>query len=102
MDIGWRAFNGDSITFSILRAGKPADVKIILQPLPAAASITGNAYDELPRYVQFAGMVFQPLQRNVIAAHNLNPANFIVEMEDFLQRGGWREKEDIVVLTALE
>ncbi len=100
-ELAERAFNGDSITFSILRAGKPADVKIILQPLPAAASITGNAYDELPRYVQFAGMVFQPLQRNVIAAHNLNPANFIVEMEDFLQRGGWREKEDIVVLTAV-
>lgn len=100
-ELAERAFNGDSITFSILRAGTPAEVNVTLQPLPAAAGITGNAYDELPRYVQFAGMIFQPLQRNVIAAHDLNPVNFIVEMEDFLQRGGWREKEDIVVLTTV-
>lgn len=100
-ELAERAFNGDVITFSILRAGKLTEEKVTLQPPPPAAGITGNAYDELPRYVQFAGMVFQPLQRNVIAAHNLNPMDFIVEMEDFLQRGGWREKEDIVVLTAV-
>lgn len=100
-ELAERAFKGDSLTFSILRAGKPLEVKVTLQPPPAAAAITGNAYDELPRYVQFAGMVFQPLQRNVIVAHNLNPMGFIVEMENFLQRGGWREKEDIVMLTTV-
>ncbi len=94
-----RSFCGDEITFTVLREGKQSEEKVTLQAALPAAGITGNAYDELPRYVQFAGLVFQPLQRNVIAVHNLSPLDYMVEMDDFLRLGGWRDKEDIVVLT---
>ena len=97
-ELAERAFMGDVLTFRILRSGEEQEVPVRLAPLPGH-EITGNVYDELPRYVQFAGLVFQPLQRNVIVANHLKPADFILEMDDFIRKGGASRKDDIVVLT---
>ena len=99
-ELAERAFKGDVLSFTILRAGEKQEVPVCLAPLPGH-EITGNVYDEMPRYVQFAGMVFQPLQRNVVVAHRLEPADFIVEMDDYVRRGGTEKKDDIVVVTAV-
>lgn len=98
MELAERAFNGDKLRFVLLREGELREAETTLRPLPAA-SVTANAYDQLPRYVEFAGLVFQPLQLNVIAAHQLDAADFMVDLDDFQRKGGSREKEDIVVLT---
>ena len=99
-ELAERAFMGDELTFGILRNGEKQEVHIKLSTLPGS-SITGNVYDELPRYVEFAGLVFQPLQRNVVVAHQLEPISFILEMDDFLHRGGATKKQDIVLLTTV-
>ena len=93
-----RSFRGDELTFRIIREGKEMEVKVCPEPLPANR-ITGREFDRMPRYVQFAGLVFQPLQVDVIGAHSLAPSNFIVEMDDYIRRGGALKKEDIVVMT---
>ena len=97
-EIAERSFRGDELIFRILRAGKEMEVKISPEPLPAN-SIMGREFDRMPRYVQFAGLVFQPLQVDVISAHSLDPNDFIVEMDDYIRRGGALKKEDIVVMT---
>ncbi len=98
MELAERAFNGDKLRFVLLRKGELKEAETTLKPLPAA-SVTANAYDQLPRYVEFAGLVFQPLQLNVIAAHQLDAADFMVDLDDFQRKGGSQKKEDIVVLT---
>ena len=95
-----RSFRGDELTFRILRSDKEMEVKICPEPLPAN-SIMGREFDRMPRYVQFAGLVFQPLQVDVISAHSLDPNDFIVEMDDYIRRGGALKKEDIVVMTSV-
>lgn len=97
-ELAERAFNGDKLCFTILRGTGKQEVEATLKPLPAN-DISGNEYDKRPRYVVFAGLVFQPLQLNVIQAHRLADADFMVEVDDFINKGGFREKEDIVVLT---
>lgn len=97
-ELAERAFAGDVLKFNILRKGVRKEVQVKLAPLPGS-NITENEYDRMPRYVQFAGLVFQPLQRNVVVAHRLSPVNFIVEMDDFLRRGGATKKQDVVLLT---
>lgn len=97
-ELAERAFNGDKLQFTIVRDGEQQDVQASLKPRPAH-SISGNEYDKHPRYVVFAGLVFQPLQLNVIQAHRLSDTNFMVELDEFINRGGFREKDDIVVLT---
>lgn len=97
-EIAERSFSGDVLSFSILRDGVRKEVKVKLQPF-RAMDITGNVYDELPRYVHFAGLIFQPLQRNVAVENHLNSPGMITEMDDFIRGGGSTKKEDIVVLT---
>ncbi len=97
-EIAERAFRGDELSFRILRDGKEMHVQINPEPLPAN-DIMGREYDRMPRYVQFAGLVFQPLQIDVISAHRMEPNDFIVEMDDFIRRGGSQKKQDIVVMT---
>lgn len=97
-ELAERAFYGDSIRFTILRDGEQQEVEATLRPLPAQY-ISGNEYDKHPRYVAFAGLVFQPLQLNVIQAHRMADTNYMVELDEFVNRGGFREKEDIVVIT---
>ena len=97
-ELAERSFCGDKLTFRILRAGKEMNVQVCPQPLPAN-DIMGREFDRMPRYVQFSGLVFQPLQRDVISAHGLQPSDFIVEMDDYIRRGGAQKKEDIVVVT---
>ncbi len=93
-----RAFNGDVLTFNIIRNGKVMEVKVAPRRIPAA-DIMGNEFDAMPRYVHFAGLIFQPLQRGVIEAHRMDPGDFVVEMDEFINRGGSLSKEDVVVLT---
>lgn len=97
-ELAERSFAGDVLTFDVLRGGERKQVQVRLAPLPGR-EITGNVYDEMPRYVQFAGLVFQPLQRNVVVGNRLSPADFIVDMDHFIRLGGASQKEDIVVLT---
>lgn len=97
-ELAERAFNGDKLGFTILRDGRQQEVEAALKPLPAN-DISGNEYDKHPRYVVFAGLVFQPLQLNVIQAQRLADTDFMVELDEFINKGGFREKEDIVVLT---
>lgn len=92
-----RAFLGDVLKCSILREGRVMEME--LKPAPLAAwKVMGLAHDEKPRYIHFAGLVFQPLHFNVIAAHGIAPSSFLVEMDAYLQ-GGFRQHTDVVVLT---
>ncbi len=50
---------GEKVRFSILRGGKPSDVEILLSPHQSL--VRGRREHELPDYLVFAGLVFQPL-----------------------------------------
>ncbi len=97
-ELAERAFKGDTLRFTLLRDNTEMEAEVQLTPLSSHA-IMGQEYDAMPRYVHFGGLVFQPLHRNVIAAHSLNSVDFTVELDHYLRRGGATEKEDLVVLT---
>ncbi len=98
-ELAERSFKGDKVRFELLRGGQPRQAEATLAPLPPAANITAQAYDEMPRYVVFGGLLFQPLQANVITAQRVNTPDLPQVIEDFTCRGGSQEKQDIVLLT---
>src|SRR5439155_4027747 len=55
-----RKFKGDSVKFEILRDKQPMSLTIKLYKL-WPYSIQGHSYDVRPRYVLYAGLLFQPL-----------------------------------------
>lgn len=97
-ELAERSFKDDVMHFVLQRAGRVHEVDVKLAPLPAAG-LMALSYDELPSYVHFGGLVFQPLNINVISAHRIPARNFVVQLEQFAQKGGFREKDDIVMLT---
>ncbi len=97
-ELAERSFKGDKVSFELLRDGQPQRVETTLAPL-SSKRITARAHDELPRYVIFGGLVFQPVEANVITAHEVQPISVLEDVENFTKRGGAREKQDIVLLT---
>lgn len=99
-ELAERAFKDDVLHVELLRDGCRQEADIKLAPLPAAKLMSAS-YGELPRYVTFGGLVFQPLHLNVIQAHSLPSRLYMSEMDDYIRRGGSQGKEDIVVLTTI-
>lgn len=97
-ELAERSFNGDQMQFDILRHGERLQVTATLHPL-RHTNLMALDYHETPRFVEFAGLVFQPLQMNTILAHKLKAIDFHVTLDHFLNHGGSLEKNDLIVLT---
>ena len=91
-------FAGDVLELEVQRAGKPLSLKATLQPRPCTDVVAKN-FDRLPRYVVFGGLLFQPMQRDVLEAHKIAPKDYVPELYDFVQLGGNLKKDDVVILT---
>ena len=59
-------------------------------------------YEKKPRYIVYAGLVFQPLDTNLFATKSFSDINVRRLYQDYLPKGIFTEREDIVVLTRIE
>ncbi|MEI7602007.1 MAG: PDZ domain-containing protein, partial [Aestuariivirga sp.] len=95
-----RKFAGDNITLDILRDGKKDKVNITLQRfLPYLAM--GEQYNQRPRYVLFAGMLFQPMNRNLMEAHGIHDPLVSYTFDNYLSKEIYKERPEVVVLTSI-
>lgn len=93
-----RRFAGDTIELDIVRKGAPLHVQVTLRPY-IGDEIMAKSFDTLPRYVMFGGLLFQPLRRDVVEAHQVAPSVYVPVLHDFINRGGWMQRDDVVMLT---
>ncbi len=95
-----RKYVGDKVELAILREGKPMKFEVILKRfLPYL--IQANQYNEQPQFVMFAGLVFQPVDRNMMAAHNITNLQVRYLYNYFSSEEIYKEKPQIVVLTEI-
>ena len=59
-------------------------------------------YEKKPRYVVFAGLVFQPLDTNLFATSKFRDITVRRLYTDYVSKGIFQEKNDIVILTQIE
>ncbi|MBR1981754.1 MAG: trypsin-like peptidase domain-containing protein [Akkermansia sp.] len=97
-ELAERSFAGDKVHFTILRNGEVMQTEATLAPLPSIR-VLSRRYDELPRYVVFGGLVFQPLEFNVVHAHQISSGDIMVELDRFTRGGESSVKDDLVMLT---
>lgn len=93
-----RKFAGDTIDMEFLRAGKKHKATIELKPFIPYVRL-GNIYDERPRYLVYAGLVFQPLERNLMDAHNIQEPVVNYIFDNFLNDKLYVERPEPVILT---
>ncbi|MCB1086248.1 MAG: trypsin-like peptidase domain-containing protein, partial [Verrucomicrobiae bacterium] len=65
-----RKYAGDTVKMEVWRKRARKEVEIKLDRF-IPYLIQANTYDKQPEFVLFAGMQFQPLDRNLMAAHNI-------------------------------
>jgi S1-C subfamily serine protease len=96
-----RKFSGDKVVVRYLREGSWNDVDIILKPL-TWSRMYSIQYEKNPRYIVFAGLVFQPLDTNLFAASKFDDVTVRRLYTDYVPKGLFQEHQDIVVLTRIE
>ncbi len=96
-----RKFAGDKVSVSYLRNGGPDKVDVVLKPLPWARMYAID-YEKKPRYLVFAGLVFQPLDTNLFATVKFDDITVRRLYADYVPKGLFQKRKDIVVLTRVE
>jgi S1-C subfamily serine protease len=96
-----RKFAGDVVKLSVVRAGQRSEVSVKLAPVPASR-LYAIQYEKKPRYVVAGGLVFQPLDTNLYASTKLENIHVRRLFSDYVSKGIFLERKDIVVLTRVE
>jgi hypothetical protein len=96
-----RKYAGDKVAVRFLREGAGNDVEIALKPLQASRMYSIQ-YENAPRYVVFAGLVFQPLDTNLFATSKFEDVTLRRFYTDYVPKGLFTKHKDIVVLTRVE
>jgi S1-C subfamily serine protease len=96
-----RKFAGEKVAVRFLRDGGWHDLEIELKPLPWAR-MYAIQYEKKPRYIVFAGLVFQPLDTNLFATSKFNDVTLRRLYTDYVPKGLFQKHRDVVVLTRVE
>jgi S1-C subfamily serine protease len=96
-----RKFAGDKVAARIRRDGGWNDVEIALKSL-SWSRMYAIEYEKKPRYMVFAGLVFQPLDTNLFATAKFDDITVRRLYTDYVPKGLFQKHKDIVVLTRVE
>ena len=93
-----RKFKGDSVKLDILRDKEPMTVTIkLFKPWPY--SIQGHSYDVRPRYVLYGGLLFQPLNLDMLEAYRTSDLRLRHFFEYFVLEQIYVDHPDVIVLS---
>src|SRR5436189_3299143 len=93
-----RKFKGDSVKFEILRDKQPMSLTIKLYK-PWPYSIQGHSYDVRPRYVLYGGLLFQPLNLDMLEAYRSTDLRLRHFFEYFILEQIYVDHPDVIVLS---
>src|SRR4029453_14140177 len=93
-----RKFNGDSVRLDVWRDKQPIAVTIKLYT-PWPYSIQGHSYDVRPRYVLYGGLLFQPLNLEMLEAYRTADLRVRHFFEYFVQDELYIQHPDVIVLS---
>ena len=96
-----RKFAGDKVSIRYLREGSWNDVDVILKPLHWSR-MYAIEYEKAPRYMVFAGLVFQPLDTNLFATAKFTDVTVRRLYTDYVPKGLFEKHKDVVILTRVE
>lgn len=93
-----RKFIGDTVVFGVLRGGQQSEVKVTLKGA-WFYHYRAREYDTLPRYLVFAGLVFQPLNLDFMRTYQPKDANLLDAYEFFIDDRVYVQRPELLVLS---
>ncbi|MDB6133992.1 MAG: 2-alkenal reductase [Verrucomicrobiales bacterium] len=95
-----RKFVGDKIKLKVWRDGKEQEFEVALKAFPQYL-IQANQYERQPEYVMYAGLVFQPLDRELMDTFGLTNLRTRYYFNYYTQDELYKEMPEVVVLTSI-
>lgn len=95
-----RKFAGDTIKLAFQRDGKKQEATVKLTRFDPYVRL-GATYNQRPRYIVHAGLVFQPMDRNLMDANQIRDATVSYVFDNFLTDKLYVERPEPVVLTSV-
>lgn len=96
-----RKFAGEKVELRYRSDDTWYDQEVTLKPL-LQNQMYAIQYGKKPRYIVFAGLVFQTLDTNLFATKKFDDINVRRIYQDYLSKGLFTELEDVLVLTRIE
>lgn len=93
-----RKYAGDVVSVDYQREGKKQSGKITLKRFLPYVKL-GSQYDERPKYLVYAGLVFQPMDRNLMDAHQIRDPLVNYVFDNYMTEKIYAERPEVVVLT---
>jgi S1-C subfamily serine protease len=95
-----RKFDGEKVTFEVLREGKRIHEEF---PLRGAwpFRMQSMAYDTAPRFLLHGGLLFQPLDRNLIEVAGNGDLRVRRTFDEFVERHLYLKRPEYVVLSRI-
>lgn len=94
-----RKFLGDTVKLELLRKGELVEVELPLRPFPVR--ILGRSYRDQPRFVSFGGLVFQPVDQDLMETFNPPDPRLTYLFNNFLADHIYRERPEIITLSSI-
>lgn len=95
-----RKFDGQKVRFDVLRDGKRITVEFPLQGT-WPFRMQSTAYDTAPRYLLHGGLLFQPLDRNLVESIGNGDLRIRRTFDEFVERHLYLKRPEYVVLTRI-
>ncbi|MES2734836.1 MAG: trypsin-like peptidase domain-containing protein [Verrucomicrobiota bacterium] len=95
-----RKFAGDKLKLAYMREGKKTETEVVLKRFDPYVKL-GEQYNQRPRYLVYAGLVFQPMDKNLMDAHQIadSAANYL--FDNYLTEKLYVERPEPVLLTSI-
>ena len=93
-----RKFAGDTVELTFIRDGQKMSEQVTLVP-SNSAEMYSIAYDVKPRYFFTGAFLFQPLDINLYRTYQLSSPTVRTLYKDYIDKGIFKTREDLVVLT---
>ena len=95
-----RKFVGDKIQLKVWRDGREQDFEVTLKLYPAYL-MQANQYEKQPEYLMHAGLVFQPLDNELMSAFSLTNLRTRYYFDYYAQDELYKNLPEVVVFTSV-
>ena len=95
-----RKFAGDKLKLAYLRDGKKTETSVTLKRFDPYVKL-GEQYNQRPRYIVYAGLVFQPMDKNLMDAHQISDSAANYMFDNYLAEKLYVERPEPVLLTSV-
>ncbi len=95
-----RKFAGDKLELAYLHEGKETKTTVTLKRFDPYVKL-GEQYNQRPRYLVYAGLVFQPMDKNLMDAHQMRDPATNYMFDNYLTEKLYVQNPEPVILTSV-